>query len=118
MPIYEYRCMKCKKVVNVITLRASDRGTAECPYCEGKDLKRLISRFSTIRSEEQRMESLMDPGMLGSLDENDPASMARWMKKVGREMGEEFNNGEIDQMIEESAHESPDGEDGGTGAVG
>ena len=34
----------------------------------------------------------MDPSKLGHLDENDPASVARFMKKMGQEMGEDVSD--------------------------
>ncbi len=39
------------------------------------------------------MESLADPNALAGLDENDPDSMARFMKQMGDEMGEEMGDG-------------------------
>ena len=42
------------------------------------------------RSEERRLESMADPSGWGDLDENDPKSMARMMKKMGTEMGEDL----------------------------
>ncbi len=42
------------------------------------------------RSEERRQESMADPSGWGDLDENDPKSMARMMKKMGTEMGEDL----------------------------
>lgn len=65
------------------------------------------------RSEESRLESLADPQKWGDIDEDDPKSMARMMKKMGTEMGEdlgpEFNEvvdrleaGEDPEKIEES----------------
>lgn len=60
------------------------------------------------------MESLADPTTLGGLDENDPASVARWMKKMGKEMGEDVGE-DFDQIAEEAAQEvasgRPDSED-------
>ena len=35
------------------------------------------------------MDDLADPSMLGDLDESDPKSMARWMRKMGAEAGED-----------------------------
>ena len=46
------------------------------------------------------MESLADPSALSGLDENDPASVARFMKKMGREMGEDVGD-DIEQAMEE-----------------
>ena len=101
MPIYEYRCNKCKKKVSVLTLRVSEEVNPECDRCGSKNLSRLMSRFATVKSEEARLDALADPGSLSGLDENDPKSMARWMRKMGKEMGEEFSGDEFDQMVDE-----------------
>ena len=101
MPIYEYRCNKCKKKVSVLTLRVSEEVNPECDRCGSKELSRLMSRFATVKSEEARLDALADPGSLSGLDENDPKSMARWMRKMGKEMGEEFSGDEFDQMVDE-----------------
>jgi putative FmdB family regulatory protein len=117
MPIYEYRCNKCKKKVSVLTLRISEEVNPECEYCGSKDLSRLMSRFATVKSEEARLDALADPGNLSGLDENDPKSMARWMRKMGKELGEEFSGDEFDQMVEEmEAGNMPDDESGDTGS--
>ena len=115
MPIYEYRCNKCKKKVSVLTLRVSETVNPECDRCGGKDLSRLMSRFATVKSEEARLDSLADPGSLSGLDENDPKSMARWMRKMGKELGEEFSGEDFEQMVDEmEAGNMPD-DDGGMG---
>jgi putative FmdB family regulatory protein len=117
MPIYEYRCNKCKKKVSVLTLRISEEINPECEYCGSKDLSRLMSRFATVKSEEARLDALADPNNLSGLDENDPKSMARWMRKMGKELGEEFSGDEFDQMVEEmEAGNMPDDEGGDTGS--
>jgi hypothetical protein len=67
-------------------------------------LDRLLSRFAAPKSEEARLESLADPSSLGGLDENDPHSVARFMKKMGEEMGEDV--GDVDAMMEEGGEES------------
>ncbi len=72
-------------------------------------MSRLISRVKVLRSEESRLESLADPSKWGGLDENDPASVARWMKKMSREMGEDLSSEEVDQMVDEAMEESKGG---------
>ncbi len=67
-----------------------------------------MSRFSAPKSEEARLESLADPSKLGDLDENDPQSMARFMKKMGQEMGEDLGD-DLDAAMEEA-------DSGGVGA--
>jgi putative FmdB family regulatory protein len=118
MPIYEYRCNKCKKRVSVLTLRVSEEANPECDRCGSKDLSRLMSRFATVKSEEARLDSLSDPSSFAGVDENDPKSMARWMRKMGKEMGEEFSGDEFDHMVDEmEAGNMPD-DDGGMGEGG
>jgi hypothetical protein len=67
-----------------------------------------MSRFATLRSEDDRLESLADSGNLGDLDENDPKSVARWMKKMGSELGEDAGE-DWDQMVEEAMEEEASG---------
>lgn len=100
MPIYEYRCADCKKRVSVFfrSIAAVDHNRARCPLCGGTKLSRLISRVRLVRSEASRTESLADDSMLAGLDENDPRSMGRWMRKMARETGEELP-AEFDEVV-------------------
>jgi len=82
---------------------------AACRYCGSEKVEQLFSRFASPKSEESRLESLADPSNLSGLDENDPGSVARWMKKMGREMGEDFAGEDIDQLAEEAAREAAGG---------
>ncbi len=95
MPIYEYRCHDCRRRVSVFWRSFSEIDVPRCPLCDGQNLTRLVSRVAVLRSEESRLENLADPSALAGLDENDPKSIARWMKKmsheVGEDVGEEFN---------------------------
>jgi hypothetical protein len=61
-----------------------------CPVCGGKQLSRLIGRVRVAKSEGQRLEAMSDPSFLSGVDENDPKSVARAMKKMGNEMGEDL----------------------------
>ncbi len=112
MPIYEYRCAKCRRTTSVLTTRVSEKVEAVCTHCGGKKMSRLMSRFAMPRSEESRMESLADPSKLGNIDENDPKSVARMMKRMGQEMGDEFNGPEFDEAVEELESTGDLGDDG------
>lgn len=66
-----------------------------------------------MKSEESRLENLTDPSSMGDLDENDPKSMARWMRRMGSEMGEDVGP-EFDDMVGRmEAGEMPDDVDDG-----
>jgi hypothetical protein len=57
-----------------------------------------MSRFASPKSEEARLEALSDPSNLAGLDENDPKSMARFMKNMGEEMGEDIGDDVLEAM--------------------
>ena len=101
MPIYEYRCTNCKKRLSLLILSVNQASTAACTFCGSTKLDRLMSRFASPKSEEARLESLADPSKFGDVDENDPQSMARFMKKMGQEMGEDMGD-DFDEAIEEA----------------
>ncbi len=84
-----------------------------CKFCKSENLEQLFSRFSSPKSEESRLESLADPSNFSGLDENDPASVARWMKKMGKELGEDFGGEDIDQIAEEAAQEAANAQEPG-----
>ncbi len=101
MPIYEYGCYSCRKRVSVFfrTLARAEKEEPVCPNCDSKELKRLVSRVSTLKSEESRLESLADPSNLAGLESGDPKQLARWMRTMSSEMGEELP-GEFDEMVD------------------
>ncbi|HVN26020.1 MAG TPA: zinc ribbon domain-containing protein [Syntrophorhabdales bacterium] len=101
MPIYEYYCDKCKKVSSFLLLRASEEIEPYCKACNTRDVRRILSRVSVLKSEESRMESLLDPSKLSDLDENDPRSVEKIMKRMGRELGDEMGEG-FEQEMEEA----------------
>jgi putative FmdB family regulatory protein len=90
MPTYEYRCQGCRARVSIYqTYEEYGRSPVSCPKCGSANLQRLISRVRFARSEEARLDSLADPSDWGDVDENDPRSLARMMRKMGSELGEE-----------------------------
>ncbi|MGQ9904365.1 MAG: FmdB family zinc ribbon protein [Anaerolineae bacterium] len=123
MPIYEYRCSDCKRKVSIFwrTLSAVNESEARCSYCGSRRLSRLVSKVRVIRggsatddtSSAGASDDDMDiPGLEG-LDENDPRSLGRFLRKMaaetGEDMGPEFDEvvgrlekGEDPEKIEES----------------
>lgn len=102
MPIYEYQCQDCQRVSEFLLLTLQESFRPTCPRCGSQQMTRVMSRVRVRLSEETRMERLADPACLGGLDENDPRSMARFLKRMGQEMGEDIPSDEVDQMVEEA----------------
>ena len=76
-----------------------------------------MSRFATVKSEDARLESLGDPSQYGDLDENDPKSVARFMKRMGQEMGEDLGD-DLDAAMDEAMSEGGGEGEGGLAAGG
>ena len=117
MPIYEFRCSDCGKISEFLIIKTDDRVAPQCKRCGSKKMSRVLSRVRVVRSEESRIESLADPSKWGDLDEKDPRSMAKMMKRMGKEFGEEMGDmdmEEMEQAIEEemSGPKKPEGEGG------
>ena len=112
MPIYEYRCRKCRKRFSVLTLRISERPEIQCPHCDSRIADRLMSRFAMPKSEAARLDAMSDPSALGDLDADDPKSVGRWMRKMGSEMGDEMGGEDLDEMIDEIESGRGDDSDG------
>lgn len=92
MPVYEYLCLDCRKRSTVLVLSLANQAPATCSHCASARVERLLSRFASPKSEEARLEASLDPKNLAGLDENDPQSMTRFMKKMGEEMGEDLGD--------------------------
>jgi len=111
MPIYEYECHGCRRRVSLLVLRPSAAESPTCPRCGSQALSRLMSRFATVKSEDARLDALADSSSLGDLDENDPSSVARFMKKMSRELGDDLGD-DFESAMDEAVAEGEGAGDG------
>jgi putative FmdB family regulatory protein len=117
VPIYEYECQGCRRRVSVLVRSLAGHTSPRCTRCGSPEMSRLMSRFATVKSEDSRLESLADPSQYGDLDENDPKSVARFMKRMGQEMGEDLGD-DLDAAMDEAMAEGGEGEGmGGEGGL-
>jgi putative FmdB family regulatory protein len=108
MPIFEYACDNCKKIFSFLVRNPVSHKPPNCPKCKRGGMKRIISAFRISRRDEDRFEKLADPSALAGLDEKDPRALARWMRKMGKESGEEMPE-EMNEICERlEAGESPE----------
>lgn len=108
MPLYEYRCQACRRRFTVLVRRFDPPEAPACEHCQSLATHRLVSRVALLRSETTRMEDLADPSHLSGVDENDPASLGRWMRRMGSEMGEDMGP-EFNEVVDRlEAGESPE----------
>jgi putative FmdB family regulatory protein len=51
MPIYEFRCLRCGHVFELLKLKKGDEEVEmKCPECGHKKLERALSRIGVIKS--------------------------------------------------------------------
>jgi putative FmdB family regulatory protein len=102
MPLYEYRCEECRRRFTLLVGMVAEAPPPQCPRCASPRLQKLVSRFAVTRTEEDVLDDLADPTAMG--DPEDPRAMADWMRRVGRDMGEELG-GDFDELVEEAVRE-------------
>ena len=109
MPTYEFRCQDCRRLLRLtLSFAEYDEAAPVCPHCQSQNVKRRIGRIAIAKSEDARLDSLMDDSALAALDEEDPKAIGHFMRKMSREMGEDLGDefGEVVDRLESG--ESPD----------
>lgn len=128
MPSYEFRCLDCKRRFEVyLSYDEYGKQKINCINCNSQKVERIIGRIRIAHSEESRLESLADPANLAGL-EDDPKALARMMRQMGSEVGEDMGP-EYDEVLDrleagqspeeiESAMPDLDSDGGGMGMPG
>ena len=116
MPIYEYQCEKCRRILSFLVRNVASHKPPVCPKCGHSKMTRAISRFiapksgrksgsepSAINHPPSSLPTAgMPPGGGGDIppgmerllseaegiDENDPRAMGRFMREMAEQTGE------------------------------
>ena len=100
MPIYEYRCNNCRRVVSILVRGFAGAPDVACTFCGSKDLSRLVSRFSVLKTDHDRMGAVLeDSALVRGLERNDPRALAEWSRRMGQEGGT-VSGPEFEEMME------------------
>jgi putative FmdB family regulatory protein len=109
MPTYDFICNNCRQHFDMfLTFAEYGRKKVSCIHCKSRNVRRRMTKVRVAKSEESRMESMADDfsGFEGL--ENDPKSMGRMMRKMGKEMGDELPP-EFDDVVDRlEAGQSPE----------
>ena len=68
MPIYEYRCQSCHRVISRFFKVASAASAVSCDLCGGADTERIMSSFAQGRTEADALRNL-DPRYYKMVDQ-------------------------------------------------
>jgi putative FmdB family regulatory protein len=109
MPTYDFICNDCQQRFDVfMTFNEYGKKAVQCTHCQSENVRRRMTKVRIAKSDESRMESAADDfsGMEGI--EDDPKAMARMMRKMGNEMGEELPS-EFNEVVDRlEAGQSPE----------
>jgi len=126
MPIYEYRCLNCRKKVSIFFRSYASVTDPVCPECGGTNLERLFSRVVVRRGggRQERADDAefgdaggfdesmgmggdpfedpygegMDDNPFGFDEDTDPREIARWTRQMSAQMGEPLD-AELDAAL-------------------
>jgi len=48
MPIYEFRCLACNHIFELLSLAKNDTVELKCPECQAPEVERVLSRASYV----------------------------------------------------------------------
>jgi putative FmdB family regulatory protein len=98
MPTYTYRCENCHKRFEVfLSYSEYDGAIIKCSNCGSGDVRRIILKVRIARSDDSRLEDMVDTGSLDGL-EDDPKALGRMMRKMESELGEDAGP-EFDEVV-------------------
>jgi putative FmdB family regulatory protein len=125
MPIYEFYCRHCHRVMSFLSRAVDTQKTPACPHCGRVDLARRVSAFAISKGRKQepkpdvppgpdmdegRLERAMESlaGDLDSLDENDPKQGAHLMRRLFSATGMPVAGGMEEALRRMEAGEDPE----------
>jgi putative FmdB family regulatory protein len=99
MPLYEFRCLECKKRFEVfMTYAEYGNKSVTCKHCGSDNVTRKIGRIRIAKSEDSRLDDFTDPSSLEGL-EDDPKALGKMMRRMSGELGEEMPP-EFDEVVD------------------
>ncbi|MDA1001442.1 MAG: zinc ribbon domain-containing protein [bacterium] len=94
MPIYEYECEACGFISGHLVMKPSDRRKLTCRSCGEKRLRKMMSRFSSHKSETQRLDEFKPSDSRKDSFYKDDRNIGLWAQKraqnLGLDLGESF----------------------------
>ena len=124
MPIYEFYCARCNTIFSFFSRTVNTAKIPRCPRCGGRRMRRMVSRFASVRSpcsgedageedlplDESRLEQAVSAleKEAGSLDEEDPRQAARLMRRFADMTGLRFSEPMEEAMRRMEAGENPE----------
>ena len=101
MPIYEYECTACGRIVSHVVIGRQRSVRPSCSYCGAKRLNRIMSSFAVVESESARMSSFDTSRPRDESFYRDSRNVGLWAKKRAKEMGVDLGS-KFDETVEKA----------------
>ncbi len=99
MPIFEYKCSECEKEFAKLILKKDE--SISCPFCGNTKLTRLFSRFSTFKTEADRLSELDTKKIPDESYYKHAGNIGLWAKKRAKELGIDLGE-QFEEKIEKA----------------
>lgn len=99
MPIYEYKCNGCNRVVSIFFRSFSVASGGTCPECGSQDIQRLISKVAIVKTEAERLSALSEATRNGAINPGDHRTIDNWSRQMAEQLGGEVG-GEMQGMLD------------------
>jgi putative FmdB family regulatory protein len=134
MPIYEYRCPRCRVLLSVYARTVNPAGTLYCPHCPKTPIERQLSVFAAPRrsggeagedqpspggADESRMEQMMQSlaSEAEKIGDDNPRDAARLLSRLSAESGLPLGPGLREALARLEAGEDPEQVEADLGAA-
>ncbi len=114
MPLFEYECRDCGARFAQLMGMTADSREPRCSKCGSENAEKLISRFSRRRSQDEKLDSLETEALAAG---EDPTGMTRVLREMGRQMGDDGDGEDLEELIGEAERDIYDGSEGMTDAL-
>jgi putative FmdB family regulatory protein len=123
MPIYEFYCADCHRILSFLSRRIDTQGRPACPKCSGSTLHRLPSSFAISKGrkeepagpampdvDESRLERAMESlaSEAEGMNEDDPRQAAHFMRRMFEAAGLPVGGGMEQALKRLEAGEDPE----------
>jgi putative FmdB family regulatory protein len=107
MPIYEFACLKCRKIFSFLSKRVNPDGLPVCPKCGNKKMAKQMSTFAMPHGAKEP-SAAEDPASMPGVDES---KVMRAMSELERDMDhfDENNPKHMGHMIRKMKEAMPPG---------
>jgi putative FmdB family regulatory protein len=108
MPTYDFICLDCQQRFEIFqTYSEYGKKTVTCTHCGSANVRRRMTKVRIAKSEESRLENLIDPHALADAGD-DPQALGQMMRKMGNEMKADLPP-EFDDVVDRlEAGQSPE----------